>query len=56
VHGEGGKGTIALTGFAGGAGILVNLCSSNPDPPFATSCNSSNLSGPSLGGALEWRL
>ncbi len=56
VRGEGGKGTIALTGFAGGAGILVNLCSSNPDPPFATSCNSSNLSGPSLGGALEWRL
>jgi len=56
VRGEGGKGTVALTGFAGGAGIMVNLCSSNPDPPFATSCNSSNLSGPALGGAVEWRL
>jgi hypothetical protein len=55
VHGDGGKGTLALTGFAGGARIGLNLCSSNPDPPFTTACNSANLAGPSLGGAVEWK-
>lgn len=55
VRGDGGKGTIALTGFAGGAAIMVNLCSSNPDPPFASACNTSSLGGPSLGGAVEWK-
>jgi hypothetical protein len=56
VRGDGGKGTLALTGFAGGALIQLNLCSSNPDPPFASACNSANLGGPSLGGGVEWKL
>jgi hypothetical protein len=56
VRGDGGKGTLALTGFAGGALIQLNLCSSNPDPPFASTCNSANLGGPSLGGGVEWKL
>jgi hypothetical protein len=55
VHGNGGKHTLALTGFAGGAMIGLNLCSSNPDPPFTTACNTANLAGPSLGGAVEWK-
>jgi hypothetical protein len=55
VAGDGGKGTIALTGFAGGAAIMVDLCSTNPDPPNATSCNNGTLAGPSLGGGIEWR-
>ncbi|MDP9150684.1 MAG: hypothetical protein M3O36_12200 [Myxococcota bacterium] len=55
VHGDGGKGTVALTGFAGAAAILLNLCSSNPDPPFTTACNAATLGGPSLGGAVEWK-
>ena len=56
VRGDGGKGSIALTGYAGGAAIMVDLCSTNPDPPFTSSCNSSSLGGPALGGAVEWRL
>ncbi|HXN31622.1 MAG TPA: hypothetical protein VN894_07170 [Polyangiaceae bacterium] len=56
VRGDGGKGTIALTGFAGAALIQENLCSSNPDPPFSSSCTSATLVGPSLGGGVEWRL
>jgi hypothetical protein len=56
VRGDGGKHTLALTGFAGGARIGLNLCSSNPDPPFTTACNTANLVGPSLGGAVEWKL
>jgi hypothetical protein len=56
VRGDGGKGTVALTAFAGGALIQLNLCSSNPDPPFTTTCNSANLGGPSLGGGVEWKL
>jgi hypothetical protein len=56
VSGEGGKGTVALTGFAGVALIQENLCSSNPDPPFSNICNTASLIGPSLGGAVEWRL
>jgi hypothetical protein len=55
VHGDGGKGTIALTGFAGAAGIMMDLCSTNPDPPFTSTCNSANLVGPSLGGGVEWK-
>jgi hypothetical protein len=56
VHGDGGKGTLALTGFAGAASIQENICSSNADPPFTQSCNSATLVGPSLGGGVEWRL
>ena len=55
VRGTGGKGTVALTGFAGGASIDENLCSSNPDPPNTTVCNSATLVGPSLGAGVEWR-
>jgi hypothetical protein len=53
VHGDGGPGTVALTGFAGGASIMVDLCSSNTR---AEACNNSNLAGPSLGGAIETKL
>jgi hypothetical protein len=56
MRGDGGRGTVALTGFVGGASIMVDLCSSNTLPPFTEACNSSNLGGPSLGGALEWKL
>jgi hypothetical protein len=56
MRGEGGRGTVALTGFVGGASIMVDLCTSNPQPPFTEACNDSNLGGPSLGGALEWKL
>ncbi len=56
VRGDGGKGTVALTGFAGGAMIQENLCSSNTDPPFTTNCNTATLAGPSLGGGIEWKL
>jgi hypothetical protein len=56
VRGDGGPGTVALTGFAGGASIMVDLCSSNPQGPFTEVCNNSTLGGPSLGGAVEWKL
>jgi hypothetical protein len=56
VQGDGGRGTVALTGYVGGALIMVDLCSSNPNPPSTTVCNDSSLGGPSLGGGVEWRL
>jgi hypothetical protein len=56
VRGNGGRGTLALTGFVGGAAIMENLCSANPDSPFNSSCNVATLAGPSLGGGVEWRL
>jgi hypothetical protein len=56
VRGNGGRGTVALTGFLGGAVIMENLCSANPDSPFNSACNEATLAGPSLGGAVEWRL
>jgi len=56
VRGNGGPGTVALTGFAGGASIMVDLCSTNTQSPFTESCNNSSLGGPSLGGAVEWKL
>ncbi|MGA7120532.1 MAG: hypothetical protein WBY94_10565 [Polyangiaceae bacterium] len=56
VRGNGGKGTLALTGYAGVDLIQENLCSTNPDPPFSNSCNTATLVGPALGGAVEWRL
>jgi hypothetical protein len=55
VHGDGGKGTVALTGFAGVDLIALHLCSSNTDPPFTTSCSDASLAGPSLGGGAEWK-
>ena len=56
VRGNGGRGTLALTGYIGGAVIMENLCSANPDSPFLSSCNQANLAGPSLGGGVEWKL
>jgi hypothetical protein len=55
IRGDGGKGTIALTGFAGGASIMVDLCSTNPVAPFTSNCNNSSLGGPSLGGGVDWK-
>jgi hypothetical protein len=56
LRGDGGKGTVALAGFAGGAAITVDLCSTNAVPPNTTACNDSTLGGPSVGGAVEWKL
>jgi hypothetical protein len=57
VRGDGGHGTLALTGFIGGAAITENLCSSNPDSTsFTVACATANLVGPSLGGGVQWRL
>ena len=56
VRGNGGKGTLALTGYAGVDLIQENLCSTNPDPHFSNACNTATLVGPSLGGGVEWRL
>ncbi len=56
VHGDGGKGTVALTGFAGGATIMLDLCSTNSVFPNTQQCNELTLAGPSLGGGFEWKL
>lgn len=54
VQGDGGHGTIALTGFFGGAGIAFEACSSALINNGGT-CVSTSLGGPSLGGGVEWR-
>jgi len=55
--GDGGRGTIALTGFFGGEGINFQGCSSNSGPPgaAAVTCPYASLGGPSVGGGIEWR-
>jgi hypothetical protein len=61
VQGDGGPGSIALTGFFGGAGIDFDTCS--PTPGVALSmqldvgdrCASTSVGGPTLGGGFEWR-
>jgi hypothetical protein len=55
IRGDGGKGTFAWTGFAGGASIMVDLCSTNPVPPSTSQCNDATLGGPSIGGGVEWK-
>jgi hypothetical protein len=52
VHGDGGPGTLALTGFFGGAGIDFQRCLSGLG---LGTCQSSSLGGPSIGGGFEWR-
>jgi hypothetical protein len=54
VQGDGGPGTVALTGFFGGAGIDSQSCSS-PLIENGGQCVSTSLGGPSLGGGVEWR-
>ncbi len=54
VQGDGGPGTVALTGFFGGAGIDFQSCSS-PLIENGGQCVSTSLGGPSLGGGVEWR-
>jgi hypothetical protein len=54
VQGDGGPGTVALTGFFGGAGIDVQSCSS-PLIDNGGTCVSTSLGGPSLSGGVEWR-
>lgn len=54
VHGDGGPGTLALTGFFGGAGIDFQRCLSGAGLGSST-CQSSSLGGPSIGGGFEWR-
>jgi hypothetical protein len=51
VAGDGGKGTIALTGFFGGEGINYQGCQSGT----AETCPNASLGGPSIGGGIEWR-
>ena len=55
VRGDGGKGTIALSGYAGGDLITMNLCATNSVSPFTSTCTTANLAGPSLGGGIEWK-
>ncbi len=55
VRGDNGKGTVALWFSGGVAHFGLDLCTTNPDPPFTTACNSSSITGPSLGLGLEWR-
>jgi len=54
VQGDGGPGTVALTGFFGGAGIDFQSCSS-PLIDNGGTCVSTSLGGPSLSGGVEWR-
>jgi hypothetical protein len=62
MQGDGGPGSIALTGFFGGAGIDFDTCS--PQQPgvglntpggFSNTCASTSVGGPTLGGGFEWR-
>ncbi len=66
VQGDGGPDTIALTGFFGGMGFDTQSCSVAPQPaplppnglaPMegGSTCGSTSLGGPSLGGGVEWR-
>ena len=62
VQGDGGPGSIALTGFFGGAGIDFDTCSSavqieplGTPGGFSNSCASTSVGGPTLGGGFEWR-
>jgi|HubBroStandDraft_1064217.scaffolds.fasta_scaffold00577_17 hypothetical protein len=59
VQGDGGPGTVALTGFFGGAGIDFETCSLPSGSPTqfgeSNTCSSTSLGGPSLGGGVEWR-
>jgi hypothetical protein len=54
VAGEGGRGTVALTGFFGGAGIDFQGCNS-AFSGVAITCPYASLGGPSVGGGIEWR-
>jgi hypothetical protein len=54
VKGDGGPGTIALTGYFGGAGIDFGTCISVGSNGFPT-CETTSVGGPSLGGGIEWR-
>jgi len=56
--GDGGRGTVALTGFFGGEGIDFQGCSSDSGTSgggAAASCPYASLGGPSVGGGIEWR-
>jgi hypothetical protein len=56
VQGDGGPDTIALTGYFGGAGIDFQNCTAITTPSFGGStCESTSLGGPSIGGGVEWR-
>jgi hypothetical protein len=60
VAGDGGKGTVALTGFFGGEGIDFQGCANTAGfagspTGFAETCPYASLGGPSIGGGVEWR-
>lgn len=55
VRGDGGAGTIAVTGAVGGAHVGLSFCSSNPDPPFTSSCRKADLNGPAISASIEAR-
>jgi hypothetical protein len=54
--GDGGKGTVALTGFFGGEGIDFQGCANTgvTSGPAET-CPYASLGGPAIGGGIEWR-
>jgi hypothetical protein len=54
LQGDGGKDTIAIKGFFGGAGIDYQSCSSSLGPT-ASGCTYISVGGPSVGGGVEWR-
>jgi hypothetical protein len=56
--GDGGRGTIALTGFFGGEGIDFQGCASDSGSSSGAgvaTCPYASLGGPSVGGGIEWR-
>jgi hypothetical protein len=59
VQGDGGPGSIALTGFFGGAGIDFDTCSPQAaiglSMDVSNTCASTSVGGPTLGGGFEWR-
>jgi hypothetical protein len=58
VAGDGGPGTLALTGFFGGEGINFQGCSSDSGTfggGVVATCPYASLGGPSIGGGIEWR-
>ncbi len=55
LRGDNGRGTVALWMSGGAAHFGLDLCTTNPDPPFTSACKTAAITGPSLGLGLEWR-
>jgi hypothetical protein len=53
--GDGGKDTVAVTGFFGGEGLDFTGCPSVSGSGAAETCPYASLGGPAIGGGIEWR-